>query len=130
MATPEEVDRLFAPIAVAVETYATAHGLSLEKFKRGNLGWELNREHPEGGEQHMLLLYDDTLGLGIGSVWYFPCEEMDRIYYYWRQISACPLEAEKVIAALDAERNALARVRFGYWTHSQPLNPPESHTNS
>lgn len=128
MATPEEIERLFAPLAKPVAAFAADHGLSLEKHARGNQGWELVRPHPEGGQHHLLLLYEATLGLGIGSTWYFSCEEMNRIYYHMRSMAACPLEPNKVIAALDAERSALAKVRFGYWTHMQPLNQTASHT--
>lgn len=122
MTTPEEIERLFSPIAMPVERFAAVHGLIVEKCARGNQGWELISPHPEGGEHHLLLMYDNTLGLGIGSVWYFQCIEMDRIYYHMRPMAACTLEADKVIAALNAERAALRKVRFGLWTHMQPLH--------
>ena len=127
MATPEEINQLFAPIAAAVETFAASHSLALAKCERGNQGWELIRPHPDGGEHRLHLLYDETLGLGVGAVWYFPCEEMGQIYYHFRPMAACPLEADKVEAALDVERIALAKVRFGYWTHMQPLDQAHAH---
>jgi len=130
MTTPEEIDRLFRPIAMPVERFAATHGLIVEKCARGNQGWELISPHPEGGEHHLLLLYDNTLGLGIGAAWYFRCKKMDRIYYHMRPMTACPLEADKVIAALNAERAALAKVRFGYWTHMQPLSEAEPRAES
>lgn len=121
MTTAKEIDRLFEPIAIQVEKFAADHGMVVEKCARGNQGWELISPHSEGGEHHLLLMYDGTLGLGIGSVWYFQCKEMKRIYYHMRDMAACPLVADRVIAALSAERAALAKVRFGYWTHIQPL---------
>lgn len=130
MATSDAINRLFAPIAAPVEKYAAEHGLTVEKCERGNHGWELISQHPEGGEHRLLLMYDDTLGLGIGAVWHFSCEEMDTIYCHFRPMAACPLEADKVVAALDAERAALAKVRFGYWTHMQPLSQPDALTHS
>lgn len=126
MSTSEEIDRLFAPIAAAVEAYAEQHGMDLRKCQRGISGWELVKAAPEGGDRHLLLLYEPSLGLGIGSVWYYRSDEMSRTYCHWRSMAACPIEAENVVAALESERAALATVRFGHWTHIQPFDPPQT----
>ena len=130
MATPDAINHLFTPITAGVEKFAADHRLAIEKCERGNQGWELIRPHPDGGEYRLLLMYDETLGLGVGAVWHFSCEEMDRIYYHFRQMASCPIEADKVVSALGEELAALGRVRFGYWTHMQPLNPPDPQPQS
>ena len=68
----EKIDVKFASIADAVERFATTRGFRLGKCLRGNSGWELSRNHADGGSITLLLLYDDELGLGIGSNWQFP----------------------------------------------------------
>jgi hypothetical protein len=103
MNMPEDDDRAFSPIAQSVERFAANHSLRLEKCARANAGWELTRPHEPGGNVSLLLLYDDHLGLGIGSVWKFPCPEMSTLYSHFLPMLPCRLEPEAVIAALDSE---------------------------
>jgi hypothetical protein len=119
MATTEQIDRLFAPIADTVEDFAQKHSLSLEKYARGNTGWELAQRRSEGGT---VLLYDDTLGLGVGSVWHFLCPEMSMQYSHFRPMAACQINAKDVAARLDEEMRGISAVQFGYWTHMRPFN--------
>ena len=126
MSRAEEVDRVFLPIAQAVEQFAMEHALRLDKCARGNAGWELTRSHDRGGDFFLLLLYDGTLGLGIGSVWQFPCPEMSLQYSHFRPVRPCPLEPDAVTATLAAEMRELANVPFGYWTHLRPLQQTPS----
>ena len=84
MATVEEIDRVFAPIADTVARFAERQALRLEKCPRGNAGWELTRPHALGGTVTLLLLHEASLGLGIGSVWQFPCPEMSMLYSHFR----------------------------------------------
>lgn len=76
MSLQAKIERAFAPITASVEQFAADHTLRIEKCARGNAGWELTRPHQSGGEITLLLLYQDQLGLGIESVWQFPCPEM------------------------------------------------------
>jgi len=119
--TPEEIDVIFHPIADAVERFAEAEGLRIEKCARGNSGWELVRPHDLKGSLYLLLLHDATLGLGVGAVWQFACPEMSVLYSHFRPIHPCPIEPEKVIKALTSELRELSRVEFGYWTHIAPF---------
>ena len=121
MSTPHEVDRVFSPIARAIERFASEHALRLDKCTRGNTGWELTRSDDRGGDVFLLLLYDERLGLGIGSVWQFPCPQMSLQYSHFRPVRKCPLEPDAVSAALATELRELAHVPFGYWTHLRPL---------
>jgi hypothetical protein len=122
MHTPEEVDRAFSPIADVVEQFVQTQSFYLDKCPRGNSGWELTRPHDRGGTITLLLLYDATLGLGIGAVWQFPCPEMALLYSHFRPIRPCVLEPEIVVATLNSELQRLVNVPFGYWTHIQPLD--------
>lgn len=126
MNEPENVDRAFLPIAQAVEDFATAHSLAIDKCARGNAGWELTRTDDRGGTITLLLLHDERLGLGVGSVWQFPCAEMSLLYSHFRPVRPCALDAAAVTAALDCELKAIGQVQFGYWTHLVPLHAPES----
>lgn len=117
----EKIERAYSPIAQAVERFAADHSLRLEKCARGNAGWELVGPHASGGDVSLLLLYDDRLGLGVGSVWQFPCPEMSTLYSHFRPVRPSALAPEVVTAALESELQALSQVRFGYWTHLQPL---------
>jgi hypothetical protein len=121
MATVEEIDRVFAPFAEAVDNFAWRNRLKLEKCARGNSGWELSQSHRVGGTVYLLLMYDPEAGLGIGSVWQFPCPEMSLLYSHFRKLSAVPLSADSVLSMLKAEAEAIMKVKFGYWTHLQPL---------
>ncbi|MHB9080154.1 MAG: hypothetical protein ACYC3X_21980 [Pirellulaceae bacterium] len=92
-----------------------------KKCVQGNSGWELTRPHATGGDVTLLLLFNPSLGLGIGSVWQFPCPEMSLLYSHFRPINACPVEPIAVAAALNSELQHLSQVKFGYWTHLRPL---------
>jgi hypothetical protein len=121
MATFEEIDRVFAPIADAVARFAQLQSFRLEKCQRGNAGWELTRPHTLGGTVTLLLLYDPSLGLGIGSVWQFPCQEMSLLYSHFHEMHPCPLSADEVAVMLEKEMQEITQVRFGNWTHISPL---------
>lgn len=116
MSEPDKVNRAFLPIAKAIEDFATAHALDIDKCARGNAGWELRAKHDRGGTLFLLLLFDKILGLGVGSVWQFPCIEMSLLYSHFRPVRPCALDAAAVTAALDCELKALRQVPFGYWT--------------
>lgn len=124
MNVPEKIEQAFAPIAQAVERFAADHSLRIDKCDRGNAGWELTGAHASGGNVSLLLLYDDRLGLGIGSVWQFPCPEMSILYSHFRPVKPCALAPEAAVTSLASELQALSQVRFGYWTHLQPLQTP------
>lgn len=117
----EDIERVFARIADAVEQFARAESCLIEKCPRGNSGWELTRPHDLGGTLTLLLLYDPSLGLGVGSVWQFPCREMARLYSHFRAMQPCPLLADEVVAALDKQLREITEVPFGYWTSISPL---------
>ncbi len=53
--------------------------------------------------------------------WQFACGEMDTLYSHFRKISPCQLNSNDVVAALDLELKEILDVKFGYWTHLQPL---------
>lgn len=124
MTQAETVNLAFAPIARAVEDFAKEHALEIEKCARGNAGWELTGTHDRGGTSFLLLLYDEARGLGVGSVWQFPCPKMSLLYSHFRPVRPCPLEPDTVRAALAFEIKELALVPFGYWTHLRPLQLP------
>ena len=121
MNATEEVERAFAPIANTVQQFAAANGFRVDKCVRGNVGWELTRPHADGGSIFLLLLYNASLGLGIGSNWQFPCPEMSLQYSHFRPIVGCPIMADAVASSLKSELDHLSAVRFGYWTHIRPL---------
>jgi hypothetical protein len=118
----DKVKRAFLPISKAVDDFATE--LAIDKGARGNAGWELTGDHDRGGTFFLLLLYDELLGLGIGSVWQFPCVETSLLYSHFRPVRPCALDPAAVTTALDCEMKALAQVPFGHWTHVRPLHPP------
>jgi hypothetical protein len=72
------------------------------------------------------MMYDGDLGLGIGSTWQVPCQETGMLYSHFRPMTPCPIETGAVIAMLDREWSALSKVKFGHWTHLQPLQPANS----
>jgi hypothetical protein len=121
MSAPDEIERVFAPIAGAVDEFAREHSLVLDKCVRGNVGWELTFPHNEGGTAFLLLLHDPSLGLGVGSVWQFPCPEMSRRYVHFREMRACELQPEPVTKRLEEELGEITKVRFGFWTHIEPI---------
>lgn len=123
MTHPELINAKLSPVSEPVERFAETHRLELGKCLRGNTGWELTRAHPEGGSIHLLMMYDDELGLGIGSTWQVPCRETGMIYSHFRAMQSCSIEPDAVIQMLDRELAALASVRFGHWTHLRPLQP-------
>lgn len=92
MDASNEVELAFAPIAESVHRFAETHSFHFENCVHGNFGWELTRPHAAGGDVTLLLLYNPSLGLGIGSVWQFPCPEMSLLYSHLRPINACPVE--------------------------------------
>jgi hypothetical protein len=116
-----DLESIFAPIDDAVTRFAERNALRLKKCARGNSGWELIGEHPSGGEFYVLLMYDHTLGLGIGSVWQCPCVEMSRLYSHFRKMNACAIEPVDVLNKLDDELHSIRAVPFGYWTNISPL---------
>ena len=116
-----EIDRVFVPIAAVVEHFSARHALALTKCVRGNRGWELTQPNPAGGTNTYLLMYDPTLGLGVGSVWQFRSVEMQLHYSHFRPMRACHLNPQDVAERLEEELHALGNVRFGYWTHLRPL---------
>ena len=124
MTQADEINRAFSPIAQAVEDFAHKHAFRIEKCARGNSGWELTRDHDLSGTLSLLLLYNEELGLGIGSVWQFPCPQMSLLYSHFRAVRPCALESDAVMAALALEIKELAEVPFGYWTHLRPLPSP------
>lgn len=97
MNVPEIVDRAFSPIAEAVERFAAHHSFRLDKCVRGNAGWELTRPHDRGGDLFLLLLHDDRMGLGVGSVWQFPSPEMSIVYSHFRPVRPCSLAPDAVL---------------------------------
>jgi len=116
-----EIEELFVPVASTVSDFVDKHGMRLKKCPRGNSGWELIREHPEGGDVTLLMLYDCELGLGVGSVWSFPCVQMSLQYSHFRNLRPCPIEAAPLSAMLDEELKCILDVKFGYWTNINPL---------
>jgi hypothetical protein len=123
MASLEEVERAFSPIAEDTKQFARSNSFQIEKCARGNAGWELTRPYSLGGTVTLLLLYDESMGLGVGAVWQFPCPEMSLLYSHFRPIRPCELRPETAIEALKSELNQLEQVKFGYWTHISPLGP-------
>src|SRR5262249_26068416 len=117
MSDTEKIELIFAPIADAAASFAWRNRLKLTKCPRGNSGWELTRKHRHGGTIYLLLMHDDAAGLGIGSVWQYPCSEMSLIYSHFRKMLAVPLVTEDVIKVLRTELKAISKVKFGYWTH-------------
>jgi hypothetical protein len=120
-ATFFEIEGIFAPIADVVDRFANAHNLKLKKCARGNSGWELVRSHPDGGDVFVLLMYDTELGLGIAGTWQFRCPEMGRDYTHFRNVRQTPIESAAVSVAMSEELDAIVAVKFGHWTHVQPL---------
>jgi hypothetical protein len=116
-----ELESIFKPIANKVSEFADENGLRLKKSPRGNSGWELFGDHPGGGEIFLLLLYDQAYGLGIGSVWQYPCEEMSRLYSHFRAIQGCSIEPSEATTKLSEEFQAIRTIKFGYWTQISPL---------
>jgi hypothetical protein len=116
-----DLEALYAPIAVAVEQFAAKTEFKLRKCARGNSGWELVKGREEGGTAHLLLMYDEALGLGIGSAWHFACPELSRSYTHFRPMRPAEIEPSQVIGMLQEERDAILAVRFGYWTHIAEL---------
>jgi len=123
MTMSEKIDQAFSPIAQAVERFASERSFCLAKCPRGNAGWELTKPHDSCGDVTLLLLFDESQGLGVGSVWQFPCPEMSTLYSHFRPIHACALDPDAVTAELESELTSLSQVPFGYWTHLQPLVP-------
>lgn len=121
MELERKIAGVFEPFAVAVEKFANDRGLRLGKCLRGNSGWELTREHPDGGDVNLLLLYDDQYGLGIGSNWQFPCAEMNTLYSHFRPMRSVSNDTDGVVSDLRSELDGILGVKFGYWTHLQPL---------
>jgi hypothetical protein len=121
MGTPEDVNRAFSPIVEVVEQFAKERSFRLDKCVRGNSGWELIRPHDHGGDIYLLLLYDERLGLGVGSVWQYPCPEMALLYSHFRAVRPCVLQPDAVTTTLGSEFQLLAQVPFGWWTHIRPL---------
>jgi hypothetical protein len=120
--TKRRIDLEFKPIALAVEEFAILRGLNLEKYPRGNPGWELTSDHSFGGVLYLLLMHNPQHGLGIGSVWQFPCEEMARLYSHFRPMRKCSADPAVVEAQLGQELAAIQAVRFGHWTDITPLH--------
>jgi len=118
----DEVEAAFAPVSELVVEFNAAHELDLNKCVRGNSGWELTRLHPAGGAIILLMMYERSHGLGIGSVWQVPCEELNRLYSHFRAIRQCAIEPTAVKTMLDEELNAILAVKFGYWTNLLPLH--------
>jgi hypothetical protein len=123
MEAVDQIERVFAPIADAVTKFAQAESCQIEKCPRGNSGWELTRPHHLGGTLTLLLLYDPSLGLGIGSVWQFPCPEMSLLYSHFRNLRPCALTADEARMALKNALQEIINVPFGYWTDITPLPP-------
>jgi hypothetical protein len=121
----DQIERVFAPIADAVTKFAQAQSCQVEKCSRGNSGWELTRAHHLGGTLTLLLLYNSSLGLGIGSVWQFPCPEMSLLYSHFRNPKPCALVADDVLTALKSTLQEIMQVPFGYWTNITPLPQKE-----
>ena len=117
MTQTEQIAAQFSPIAQDVEAFAVQHGFEVGKCLRGNSGWELSREHPDGGFIYLLLLHNDDNGLGIGSTWQVDCPEMATQYSHFRAIRGCDIEANAVIDRLKCEMEELSRVKYGHWTH-------------
>jgi hypothetical protein len=128
METVEQIDRAFAPIADAVAKFAQAESCQIEKCPRGNSGWELTRPHRLGGTLTLLLLHDPSLGLGVGSVWQFPCPEMSLLYTHFRNLRPCALAPDDVVTALQIALQEIMRVPFGYWTNITPLSTADMTT--
>jgi hypothetical protein len=122
MGLGQSVNVVFAPIAQAVEDFARSNSLRVEKCARGNSGWELVRSHPSGGDIRLLLLYNSELGLGVGSVWQFSCQEMALVYTHFRDMQPCAIWSDAVLPRLQNELDAIDRVKFGFWTHMSPLS--------
>ena len=127
MELEQKIAQVFAPFATDVENFANEHRLQVGKCLRGNSGWELTGEHSSGGEINLLLLYDDQHGIGIGSNWQFPCAEMNMLYAHFRPMRSVANIGDDITSNLTSELNTISNVRFGYWTHLQPLsNKPEN----
>jgi hypothetical protein len=108
--TYEEVEKAFSPIAQTLIDFASAHGVAVNMQPRGNGGWELKRDHPRGGQVFVLLLYDRTHGLGIGSVWQFPSPEMSLLYSHFRPMRVCEIQPGLVRAVMQDELDAILAV--------------------
>lgn len=126
MTQSEFINEKLSPVAEPVKRFAESHGFELGKCLRGNTGWELTRAHREGGSIYLLMMYDNELGLGIGSTWQVPCKETGMLYSHFRSMQSCPIEPDAVTQALDQELAALSNVRFGHWTHLSPLHAENS----
>jgi hypothetical protein len=98
MSITKKLDGIFAPIEAIAYEFASKNGLQILKCPRGNSGWELVREHAEGGHITLLLIYDDKHGLGICSNWQVPSVEMGLLYTHFRNIeSATSIDPSSVV---------------------------------
>jgi len=72
------------------------------------------------------MMFDNDLGLGIGSTWQVACDETGILYSHFRSMQSFPIEPDAVTQSLDRELSALSKLRFGHWTHLRPLHPESS----
>lgn len=105
---PGEIVDAFRAVAPAVEAFALAQGLLIERYRRGKPAWELRFARRLGGEAVIAISYRERTGhvLDISAVWWLddPATQTrrlrsEKVAVYDRRASPAAL-AEQLDAAL------------------------------
>lgn len=69
---PPEIVDAFRAVAPAVEDFARAHGLLIERYRRGKSAWELRFARRVGGEAVLTISYRERTGhvLDVSVTWW------------------------------------------------------------
>lgn len=112
----EREESWFAPIAPAVERFATARNLLVGRYDHDAPAWTLRFNHPEGGQASIVLTHHEQRSVAIGSVWHVDCHDTFTRSLHRREPREVPREPGAVRHALEAELRAILAVPPGAWT--------------
>jgi hypothetical protein len=115
------IDLIFAPIAAAVQDFASRYDMRLDKYSIGKGDWMLVGKHTKGGNIILVLRYDLIRTLVITGLWQVGCPEKSLFHTHVRPGRKCRLDPEAVIAVLENELAALAATEYGSWTCTRPF---------
>ena len=105
-------DLHFRPIAEAVQEFATAHSLLLDKYIKH---WSLNFSHPLGGHANVQVWHESADDVLIQGHWWI--DDLDRFTRSGKSTAAAkaPKNVDRVKDELERRLHEVLAWRFGEW---------------
>jgi len=99
----DSLEAYFAPISNAIQVFASARNLHIERYRQGSPIWEIEFRHPKGGDGTVLVARVSELLVNVSSSWSFSDYDTFTQYIHWAQGRDVTRAPQDIGAALEVE---------------------------